>query len=305
MLASSPFPKENRIICRQGMHRSGRTTASEGTRKQQDDDGQDSKKLEKQYQVGLFHAPHYHFQSAKQDPHQQSRTIIVTLDSIEVYTALDAELARLGELGEGEKIRDAAAMDTPCRECAEIAQEYREASHLLFWSATTVRSPMIGSIINTEVAPLNGTQRVSTFRPPQLCTPFFKKLLVALRPLFVVLVAAGWMSISAATPGIAAHGQDPTSVAQQAPAPIPEFEVATIKPNKASDGMRLMAHTPTGLSVKNIPALFLIRDAFGLEDDRILGAPAWVNTDRFDIEAKVGESDIPRLKTICSSADPS
>ena len=42
------------------------------------------------------------FQSAKQDPHQHSRTIIVTLDSIEVHTALDGELARLGELGEGE-----------------------------------------------------------------------------------------------------------------------------------------------------------------------------------------------------------
>jgi Protein of unknown function (DUF3738) len=160
---------------------------------------------------------------------------------------------------------------------------------------------MIGSIINAEVAPLNGTRRVSTFRPPQLCTPFSKTLLVALRPLSVVLVAAGWMSISAATPSISAHGQDSTSAAQQAPAPIPEFEVATIKPNKpnkASDGMRLMAHTPTGLSVKNIPVLFLIRDAFGLEDDRILCAPAWVKTDRFDIEAKVGESDIPRLKTM-------
>ena len=157
---------------------------------------------------------------------------------------------------------------------------------------------MIGSIISAAVAPLNGTRRVSTFLPPQFRTPFFKELPTALRRPFVWLAAAGWMSISAATPGISAHGQDPTSVSQQAPAPIPEFEVATIKPNKASDGMRLMAHTPTGLSVKNLPVLFLIRDAFGLEDDRILGAPAWVNTDRFDIEAKVGESDIPRLKTM-------
>jgi len=62
--------------------------------------------------------------------------------------------------------------------------------------------------------------------------------------------------------------------------------------------MRLVAHTPTGLSVKNMPVLFLIREAFGLEDDRIVGAPGWVNTDRFDIEAKVGASDISRLKTM-------
>ena len=50
------------------MHGSGRTPASEGTRKQQDDDGQDSKKLEKQYQVGLFHAPHYHLSIRKAGP---------------------------------------------------------------------------------------------------------------------------------------------------------------------------------------------------------------------------------------------
>jgi hypothetical protein len=131
-------------------------------------------------------------------------------------------------------------------------------SHLLLRSAATVRSPMIGSIINAEVAPSNGTQRVSTFRLPQLCTPFFEKLLVALRPVFVVLVAAGWMSISAATPSISARGQDSASAAQQAPAPIPEFEVATIRPNKASDGMRLMTHTPSGLSVKNVPAICVV-----------------------------------------------
>jgi hypothetical protein len=175
MLASSPFPKENRIICRQGMHRSGRTTASEGTRKQQDDDGQDNKKLEKQYQVGLFHAPHYHFQSAKQDPHQQSRTIIVTLDSIEVYTALDAELARLGELGEGEKIRDAAAMDTPCRECAEIAQEYREAI-IDFWTnasdktrdACGVAAKLIGC---TERDAANADDNLRPFSSQELLRP--------------------------------------------------------------------------------------------------------------------------------------
>ena len=118
------------------------------------------------------------------------------------------------------------------------------------------------------------------------------------RPLLVLLAAAGCMSISVATPGIYARDRDTTGVAQEAPASIPEFEVATIKPNKASNGMRWVGHTSTGLSVKNIPVLFLIREAFGLEDDRILGAPAWTNRDRFDIEAKVAESDIPRLKTM-------
>jgi uncharacterized protein (TIGR03435 family) len=81
--------------------------------------------------------------------------------------------------------------------------------------------------------------------------------------------------------------QQPTSIA------IPNFEVATIKPAQVPDGGRFVGHSPTGLTLKNMPVLFLLREAFGLEDDRILGVPAWVKTDRFDIEAKVGESDIP------------
>jgi bla regulator protein blaR1 len=83
---------------------------------------------------------------------------------------------------------------------------------------------------------------------------------------------------------------------QQRASTVIQFEVATIKPDKASDGPRFVGHSPTGLTVKNMPVQFLLREAFGLEDDRILGAPIWVKTDRFDIEAKVGESDIPRLK---------
>ena len=55
---------------------------------------------------------------------------------------------------------------------------------------------------------------------------------------------------------------------------------------------------PTGLSVKNMPLQMLIREAFALEDDRILGAPAWVKNSRFDIEAKVAESDIPKVKNM-------
>jgi hypothetical protein len=38
-----------------------------------------------------------------------------------------------GEMGEGEKGRERTLMDNPCRECVEIAQEYREAM-IDFWT---------------------------------------------------------------------------------------------------------------------------------------------------------------------------
>ena len=41
----------------------------------------------------------------------------------------------------------------------------------------------------------------------------------------------------------------------------------------------------------------LIRESFGMEDDRILGEPGWVKN-RYDIEAKVDPDDAPRLKNL-------
>lgn len=117
------------------------------------------------------------------------------------------------------------------------------------------------------------------------------------------MVLFKWLAILAMGAAVSALGQDakhkpPAQTDQQRTPTDIQFEVATIKPDKASGGPRFVGHTPSGLTVKNMPVLFLLREAFGLEDDRILGAPAWVKTDRFDIEAKVGESDTPRLKTL-------
>lgn len=63
------------------------------------------------------------------------------------------------------------------------------------------------------------------------------------------------------------------------------FEVASVKPNKtamASGGMRT---TPDRLTASANPAFDLIRYAYQIEDLRIVGAPEWTNTERFDISA--------------------
>jgi bla regulator protein blaR1 len=86
--------------------------------------------------------------------------------------------------------------------------------------------------------------------------------------------------------------------AQGAAAQLPVFEVSTVKPNKSGDGGTRIMFTPDGVSYTGIPVQMLLRDAFGVEDDRILGAPGWVTTDRFDIEAKVDASDAPKLKDL-------
>jgi uncharacterized protein (TIGR03435 family) len=77
---------------------------------------------------------------------------------------------------------------------------------------------------------------------------------------------------------------------------LPKFEVATIKPAAPSDNSMLM-FTADGISIHGIPMKMLLRESFGVEDDRILGEPSWVKN-RFDIEAKVDAEDAPKLKNM-------
>jgi len=71
----------------------------------------------------------------------------------------------------------------------------------------------------------------------------------------------------------------------------PVFEVASIKPSQSSEGGFRIGwfsqdqYTATGTTIK-----MLILDAYGVEDDQVAGAPNWLNSERFDIEAKVDSS---------------
>jgi bla regulator protein blaR1 len=47
--------------------------------------------------------------------------------------------------------------------------------------------------------------------------------------------------------------------------------------------------------MEGVPPQLLLTQAFNVEDDRILGAPGWVKTDHYDIQAKVAPEDAPKL----------
>jgi uncharacterized protein (TIGR03435 family) len=73
---------------------------------------------------------------------------------------------------------------------------------------------------------------------------------------------------------------------------VPEFAVASIKPDKSgSGGVRIM-FGPDGFSATNIPLKLLIREAFSVNDDQISGLPDWTGSSMFDIDAKVDSADL-------------
>jgi uncharacterized protein (TIGR03435 family) len=69
--------------------------------------------------------------------------------------------------------------------------------------------------------------------------------------------------------------------------PVPEVEVATIKLNAGPPSQGGMRLNPGRLSVINTLMRTLIRNAYQVPDYTISGGPGWINSDRYDIEAKV------------------
>jgi uncharacterized protein (TIGR03435 family) len=90
----------------------------------------------------------------------------------------------------------------------------------------------------------------------------------------------------------------------QTPAPRPEFEVASIKLNKTAD-RRVMIRPSAGgrLTATNVPLQMLITIAYRLKDFQLSGAPPWLASERYDIEAKAEGNPpfnqmLPMLQTL-------
>ncbi len=71
-----------------------------------------------------------------------------------------------------------------------------------------------------------------------------------------------------------------------------EYDVVSIKLNKSGDGKHFMVNFPgDGISAENIPLRMIVQYAFGFNDStRFSPLPSWVDTERYDIEAKVEPS---------------
>jgi uncharacterized protein (TIGR03435 family) len=87
--------------------------------------------------------------------------------------------------------------------------------------------------------------------------------------------------------------------AQSPQTPAPAFEVASIKPNHSGDGRVMMQQQPGGrFTATNIPLRLLIRNAYQLQDFQIVGAPSWINSERYDIVAKAEDGTPPETPSL-------
>jgi uncharacterized protein (TIGR03435 family) len=82
-----------------------------------------------------------------------------------------------------------------------------------------------------------------------------------------------------------------TRVAAQAPNPdiAVAFEAASVKPNNSGESDTSLRPQPSGrLTATNAPVQLFISYAYQLQQFQLQGAPSWLRTDRFDINATLG-----------------
>ena len=129
---------------------------------------------------------------------------------------------------------------------------------------------------------------------------------IALLTASVFFAGRGLQAQVGATAPPSSAPQVVTSQSQMAQTPaaavaLPAFDVVSIKTHK-DEGVGMMrmgiSATPDGVLANGVPLQLLVRQAFGVSDDRILNEPDWVKSARFDLEAKVAPEDAPSLKAL-------
>jgi len=126
---------------------------------------------------------------------------------------------------------------------------------------------------------------------------FVRKLLLSAAGLTAVGIPIAFGALNA-TQG---SGESQAQVARTIP---PVYEAVSIKPASVETNKpdviasRRMAFHPSEFTATNVTLLELIRTAYGADDVQISGAPAWLNSEKFNIDAKWDESVLDALRTL-------
>jgi uncharacterized protein (TIGR03435 family) len=75
--------------------------------------------------------------------------------------------------------------------------------------------------------------------------------------------------------------------AQDSPTPIESYSVVSVKASAAGVNQGGQAHIgDTSIEARNMPLKYFIKAAYGLQNAQILGGPAWMDSQLFDVVAK-------------------
>jgi len=122
------------------------------------------------------------------------------------------------------------------------------------------------------------------------------------RHITTTLLAAACIVL--ACPVAFAQANSAPSVASSSPkgvdvTPAPAFDVATIKPHPGTITMAGVMTRTDGIDGSAATLSKLVEYAYGLRsDDQVSLGPGWVKTDRFDVQARMGEADLEAMEKL-------
>jgi uncharacterized protein (TIGR03435 family) len=79
-----------------------------------------------------------------------------------------------------------------------------------------------------------------------------------------------------------------------------EYEVASFKLDKDQMGGSHWSSTNDALSAKNVTLQNLVLNAYGIRSFQLSGAPAWLDSERYDIEAKADSETAEALQKVAA-----
>ena len=115
-----------------------------------------------------------------------------------------------------------------------------------------------------------------------------KKILLAFATVFAIAAPVLFGLASGTRQSGATQGADASNETLS-------YEVASIKPEKSGSMMFRVLNTPDGFSATTTVQM-LIRVAYGVEDNQISGAPGWVSSEKYNVEAKMDQDTADKLK---------
>lgn len=98
-----------------------------------------------------------------------------------------------------------------------------------------------------------------------------------------------------ATPGTSA------TASSNAPVEVPanlEYEVASFKVNKEGSASSSWSNGGDALTVRNVSLLNMVINAYGVKPFQVSGAPSWLDSERYDVDAKMDEATADTLKKL-------
>src|SRR6266480_44725 len=120
---------------------------------------------------------------------------------------------------------------------------------------------------------------------------FRRRLLLSAAGLLAVAVPI----VSGLADATQTHAQ---SQAQNTAATEPGYEVASVKPNKAGSDQSRLIFPPDGMAATNVTLQMFIRAAYAVQDYQISGAPNWLKSEKYDIEARMNGSVADELRKL-------